>query len=497
MPDLEVYLQQYFGIEHFRPGQRSAIEAVLAGRDVLGIWPTGAGKSLVYQLAAQMLPHLTLIVTPLVSLMFDQVRRLHARGFYNAACLTSAQSREYNVQALEALRQNAIKTLFLTPERLNSEEFLVRLRGTPISLLTVDEAHCICQWGHDFRPDYLRLGRAVQILQPRSVLALTATATPAAQEQIALLLGLRNPLHLHLSLNRANLHYNVKEVPRLEGRQIALQHLYRRNGLPAVVYINQRQECETTARYFCENGLRAAFYHAGMRPDARQSVQQRFLDDDLQVITATTAFGMGVDKANVRQVIHLTPSNSLEEYYQESGRAGRDGQEAYCLLLYSRQAFERAQSQLEERYPSSEMLAEIYQALCSCSPAQLRPHFLSLSPDSWRQTLNAILGYDYRNGEVQLPQRPLETVNAYLDYLYSCGRQRLLAMRNYALGQRCRRSLLLEYFGEQTPGFCDKCDVCRPPAPLYKPSGWQRLWQKAQDWAGSLAGGTMTPAEQG
>ncbi|MDO5297692.1 MAG: RecQ family ATP-dependent DNA helicase [bacterium] len=497
MLNLEEKLHLYFGIDLFRPGQRSAVEAILAGRDVLALWPTGAGKSLVYQLASQILPHLTLVVTPLVSLMFDQVRRMHTQGIYNAACLTAAQSREDNGQVLEALRTGYIKTLFLTPERLNSDEFLVRLRGTPISLLTIDEAHCICQWGHDFRPDYLLLGKAIQVLQPRSILAMTATATPAAQEQIAYLLGLQNPLRLHLSLDRTNLHYSVQEISRLEGRQIALQHLYRRGGLPAVVYINQRQECETTARYFCENGLQAAFYHAGMRPDERQTVQKRFLDDELQVITATTAFGMGVDKPNVRQVIHLTPSGSLEEYYQESGRAGRDGQEAYCLLLYSRQSFERSFTQLEERYPTPEMLAAIYQALWSCSPAQLRQHFLSLSPASWRQTLNAVLGYNYQNGEVQQPQRPLESVNAYLDYLYSNDRQRLQAMQNYALGTRCRRSLLLEYFGEQTTGFCDKCDVCRPPAPLYKPSTWKLIRQKAQKWASYLAGGTMTPAQQG
>ncbi|MBQ7567996.1 ATP-dependent DNA helicase RecQ [bacterium] len=486
MLDLEECLRYYFGTDSFRPGQRSAIEAILAGRDVLALWPTGAGKSLVYQMAAQLLPYLTLIVTPLVSLMFDQVRRLQAKGFDNAACLTSAQSREYNTQVLEAMRSGYLKTLFLTPERLNSDEFLVRLRDTPISLLTIDEAHCICQWGHDFRPEYLRLGKAIQVLQPRSILALTATATPAAQEQIACLLGLRHPLRLHLSLNRPNLEYSVKEVSRLEGREIALQHLYRREGLPAVVYINQRQECETTARYFCENGLRAAYYHAGMRPDERQAVQKSFLDDELQVITATTAFGMGVDKPNVRQVIHLTPSNSLEEYYQESGRAGRDGQEAHCLLLYSQQSFERAWGQLDERYPSAELLSDIYEALFSCTPAELRAHYLSLSPTSWRQTLNAILGFEHSNGELQPPQKPLENVSAYLNYLYSTDCQRLQAMQNYARGQRCRRSLLLEYFGEQTPGFCDKCDVCRPPTTLQPPDIRTRLWQKMYSLADSL-----------
>ena len=487
MDELEEILQRCFHVEEFRPGQRAAIETILSGRDVLAIWPTGAGKSLVYQMASQLLPHLTLVVTPLVSLLFDQVRRLHQMGFSNAACLSSAQHPAENARALEALRLGQLKILFLTPERLNSEAFLARLRGTPISLLTIDEAHCICQWGHDFRPDYLNLGRAINVLQPRSILAMTATATTAAQEQISRLLGLQNPAFIRLSLDRPNLHYSALEVPRLQARDVALQHLLRRQGLPAIIYINQRQECENTAIYLRQQGLRADFYHASLPPEVRHSVQQRFLEGELQVIAATTAFGMGVDKPDVRQVIHLTPSNSLEEYYQESGRAGRDRQEAHCLLLYSPSSFELAWKQLEHKYPSEEQLGEIYEALSRRSPRQLRADFLSLNPAGWRLSLNAILGYAHREDEVSQPMRSLEGVRAYLNYLQQQERQRLQAMQSYAYSQNCRRRALLGYFGEEVD-YCSGCDRCLPPSPWKKPSPLQRLWRLL-----NRAGETMEP----
>ncbi len=482
MPQLETILQRCFHTEQFRPGQRAALETILAGRDVMAIWPTGAGKSLVYQMAAQLLPHLTIVVTPLISLMYDQIQRMRSLGFDNVAGLSSVQSYEANQQTLDRLRTFQLKVLFVTPERLNSDNFLVRLRDHPLSLLTIDEAHCICQWGHDFRPEYLRLGKAVQVLQPRSILALTATATPPIQEQIAKLLGMNEPHYIKLSLDRPNLHYSALATPRLQARDIALQHLLRSQGLPAIIYINQRQECENTAHYLAQNGLRAGYYHAAMRPEERQRVQEMFLNDELQVIAATTAFGMGVDKANVRQVIHLTPPNSLEDYYQESGRAGRDRQPAHCLLLYDQHAFDSAWQRLESKYPQGQQLEELYADLYRYCPAELRLKYLNLSPASWRQAITAILGHDYRLGQVQRPQRPLESVSRYLRCLQEQDGQRLQAMQRYATADRCRRSLLLEYFGERGADSCGNCDICLPPSPVARPRPWLEMWRHLGDW---------------
>jgi ATP-dependent DNA helicase RecQ len=333
--DLESALHTLFGFRDFRPGQRQACAAALSDRDVLVVMPTGSGKSLCYQLPALLREDLTVVVSPLVALMQDQVEALAARGLGDRVALVNAQQEgSVNADAMRRAVQGELRLLYVAPERFAAPGFLERMAGASVGLFVVDEAHCVSQWGHDFRPDYFRLADAARLLDARAVLASTATATPRVASDVAQRLRLRAPLRVATGFDRPNIAFSVVRPAGHEKRFLVIEALRRPDALPAIVYTGTRAGSEELASELGEAlGEEAAAYHAGLDRERRATVQRRFLAGDVRIICATNAFGMGVDKANVRTVIHASVPSSLEAYYQEAGRAGRDGAPARALLL--------------------------------------------------------------------------------------------------------------------------------------------------------------------
>ena len=330
-------LQKYFGYDAFREGQREVVETILNGENILAAFPTGYGKSLCYQLPALMLPGITVIVSPLISLMKDQVDALRDQKIYAVALLNSSLSWEEYRAELERLERGEIKLLYIAPERFRSRRFLDLLNSHQISLFVIDEAHCISQWGHDFRPSYLALRDAIRELHPSSIALFTATATPEVREDIREQLEIQPPQAFTRGIERPNLKFSVCEASRDAEKYLLLnEHLQQLKG-KGIVYAGRRRETEEIASHLKKCGHRVDFYHAGREDFERKRVQDRFFDDSpdgLDLVVATNAFGMGIDKSNIRYIIHWTMTGTLEQYYQEAGRAGRDGGTAHCLLFY-------------------------------------------------------------------------------------------------------------------------------------------------------------------
>ena len=327
-------LKNIFGFDSFRPGQEEVIRAVLDGRDTLAVMPTGGGKSLCYQIPALMQESLTVIVSPLISLMKDQVDSLVQSDVTGAATLHSGLSPEERWEVERRIRTGEIKMLYVAPERLRSLEFVLSLRRAGVGLFVVDEAHCISEWGHDFRPDYLFLPRAIKDLGSPPTLALTATATPRVREDILRSLKMRDPASVVTSFNRPNLTYRVLPAREKKHKLPLILSVIRRSPPPGIIYATTRKECEELAAELRRSGVDATHYHAGLAAAERSSVQERFMTDEVSVVVATVAFGMGVDKPNVRFVIHASVPGSLPAYIQEAGRAGRDGEPAECVVLH-------------------------------------------------------------------------------------------------------------------------------------------------------------------
>jgi ATP-dependent DNA helicase RecQ len=327
-------LKEIFGFDSFRPGQEEVIRAVIEGQDTLAVMPTGGGKSLCYQIPALMKEGLTVIVSPLISLMKDQVDSLLQSSVDGAATLHSGLSSEERWEVERKVRTGEIRMLYVAPERLRSLEFVLTLRKVGVGLFVVDEAHCISEWGHDFRPDYMFLPRAVRDLGSPPVLALTATATPHVRQDILRSLEMRKPKVVVTSFNRPNLTYRVLPAKENKDKLPLILGVIRNSSPPGIIYGATRRECEELAASLRRFGVDAGHYHAGMDATERSNVQERFMTDELSVVVATVAFGMGVDKPNVRFVIHGSVPGSLPAYIQEAGRAGRDGQPSECIILY-------------------------------------------------------------------------------------------------------------------------------------------------------------------
>ena len=355
-------LRARFGYPDFRPGQTQAVQAVLQGRDTLVVLPTGGGKSLCYQVPALLLPGLTVVVSPLISLMKDQVDALEARGL-PAAFINSTLSSGQVSERLAKAQRGEIKLLYVAPERFDAGSTADRLRSIGISLLAIDEAHCISEWGHDFRPSYLRVGAVRDKLGSPPTIALTATATPDVRRDIARQLGLRNPETVVTGFDRRNLHYHVIPSATEQDKDAALIDALRRHEGLAVVYAATRKAVERVSTVLERARIPAAAYHAGLDDAHRHDVQDAFMRERVRAIVATNAFGMGIDKANVRLVIHHAMPGTLEAYYQEAGRAGRDGNHSDCFLLHAFPDRFTHEFFIKGAHPDRAVVEKVYEAL--------------------------------------------------------------------------------------------------------------------------------------
>lgn len=331
----EQALKILFGYDSFRAGQKSVIDSILAGRDAFAVMPTGAGKSVCYQIPAVLLPGITLVVSPLISLMQDQVKALNEAGVPAAFINSSLCEKDYN-ETIRKARQGTYKIIYIAPERLVTEGFLALAKSVPVSMVTVDEAHCISQWGQDFRPSYMKIVEFVKTLEKRPIIsAFTATATETVREDIVCTLGLQNPFTLVNGFDRENLFFQVEKPKNKE--QYILKYISEHSGDSGIIYCATRKNVDNIYELLKSKGISVGKYHAGMSAVERKKMQDDFVFDYTSIVVATNAFGMGIDKSNVRFVIHYNMPQSMENYYQEAGRAGRDGLDAKCILLFSPQ----------------------------------------------------------------------------------------------------------------------------------------------------------------
>ena len=352
-------LKKYWGYDRFRPLQLEVIESVCSGRDTLALMPTGAGKSLLYQVPGMVLEGVCIVVTPLIALMKDQVDRLRARGIPAAAIHSGLTGRQIDL-VLDNAAWGDLKFLYVAPERIAGDTFRIRLRGMRVSLLAVDEAHCISQWGYDFRPSYLRIAELRELIPSTPVLALTASATPLVAQDILRHLQMREGRLLRSSFARPNLSFAVRQTDDKQEQLLRIVH-----NVPGVgiVYVRTREQTEKLAGWLTQQGLTAEWYHGGMGSIERSQRQERWVKGAVRIMVATNAFGMGIDKADVRFVVHYDMCDSLEAYYQEAGRAGRDGQRAYAVLLRGSDDDSRARRRFETEFPPLEKIRECYDAL--------------------------------------------------------------------------------------------------------------------------------------
>ncbi|WP_347331633.1 RecQ family ATP-dependent DNA helicase [Marinimicrobium locisalis] len=386
-------LQDTFKLDAFRPGQQDVIHTLLEGRSALAIFPTGGGKSLCYQLPALMLDGLTLVVSPLIALMKDQVDALNALGV-PAARLDSSRTGE-EVQAIyRAIERGELKLLYVAPERLANERFLARLARLNISLMAVDEAHCVSEWGHNFRPDYLKLAQLARTLNTGRVLALTATATPKVAEQIRENFGIAPRDHIQTGFYRPNLQIGVTPCTADQRQARLLERLKSRPAEPSIVYVTLQKTALAVANFLSQQGFRARPYHAGLKDEERSATQDAFMSGETPIVVATIAFGMGIDKSDIRAIYHYNLPKSLENYMQEIGRAGRDGGDSQCQLLACRDDLTVLENFTYGDTPDPQALAELVHWLCD-QPAHfdLSNYELSQQFDVRPLVLNTLLTY--------------------------------------------------------------------------------------------------------
>jgi ATP-dependent DNA helicase RecQ len=474
MTTLEQPLRELFGFDEFRPGQEAVVRAAVHGRDTLALMPTGSGKSLTYQLAAMLRPEPTLVLSPLIALMKDQVDKLPPRVAPYATFVNSSLDAAESARRLDEVASGEKRLVYAAPERLRQAAFLELCRSVGVGLVVVDEAHCVSMWGHDFRPDYLFIRHALAALGEPALLGMTATATPETARQIGDALG-RTPEVVSTSVVRPNLRYDVEEVANAEDRlEVLVERLGTLGGGSAIVYARSRRSTEEIARVLRGHGLPAEHYHAGLEQEERTRVQDAFVSGRTQTVVATTAFGMGIDKPDVRLVCLVNYPSSLEEYVQMVGRAGRDGEPSETLLLAGRADAASLRRFALADVPAPEDLRSVYRAVRNAGGAVDPDELAAVVPDRGPRVLVGMLeqagllarGLD-RGRRMQIdvlaaPDDAATRVERLLERARLVAEARADRVLAFAEVRSCRHAQVAEHFGERLEAPCGACDVCDP-----------------------------------
>ncbi len=462
-----------FGFETLHPGQEAAIEAIVSGRDTLAVMPTGSGKSAIYQIASLLRKGPTIVVSPLIALQHDQVESIQRHHLGDAAEVNSMVAAGERDEAMEEFEEDELEFLFVAPEQFHNQETLDRIKEAGPGLFVVDEAHCISEWGHDFRPEYLRLGAVVEALGHPPVLALTATAAPPVRQEIMERLHMRDPLVVVRGFNRPNIWLGVEKFHDERTKTRALLERVTETEKPGIVYVSTRKHAEEIVSELTERGVKAVAYHAGMKTHDRQAAQEAFMTDEAEVMVATTAFGMGIDKPNVRFVFHYEISDSVDTYYQEIGRGGRDGAPAKAILFYRAEdlgihrffagggkvTVEQVEQVAEvvEDHEASIEIEEIHEetglTLTKVNAALTRLEEVGV--------VEALPTGEVEEGQGETGRHEAaEAAVLAQEHHRAFERSRIEMMRGYAEVWDCRREYLLNYFGEAFHDPCDYCDNC-------------------------------------
>jgi len=477
-PDLRTALRDLFHFDHFQPGQEEIISRVMAGEDTLAILATGAGKSLCYQLPALILPGTTIVVSPLIALMKDQIDMLHERGVQAVTALNSTLTEDQEAAAIGRIASGEMKIVFVTPEKLEDDAFIDVLTTLTVPLFVVDEAHCISAWGHDFRPAYLNLGRVIGQLGQPTVLALTATATPAVREDILIQLGIPTVKPIVKGFDRPNLRYEVRRAESETEKLKALKELFDGDlEGTGIIYTATIKNALEVQRYLHDSlNLPAAVYHSKLQKHDRIAVHELFMDEAIRAVVATNAFGLGIDKPNIRFVVHYDLPGSVEAYTQEAGRAGRDGNLSRCILLY-RMSDTRVQNYfLTGKYPDVEEVQKVFGTLEFFGGQEGGVSLTDLRKISQLPLtkLKVILALLKKSGFIETSSRAKYTLTenarenremvlnlANYETKKSYDQSKLAMMLQYAEVSSCRRRFILNYFGEEfTAPNCGACDNC-------------------------------------
>ncbi|HEV7299796.1 MAG TPA: ATP-dependent DNA helicase RecQ [Tepidisphaeraceae bacterium] len=467
--------REKFGFESLRHGQEDVIKLVLEGRDVLSIMPTGSGKSAVYQIAGLLIDGPTVVISPLIALQKDQVESIEEKDVAEAAVVNSTVRVGERREAFAMLREGELEYLFLAPEQLANPDTMAHLKANPPSLLVVDEAHCVSEWGHDFRPEYGRIGKLIEALDRRPViLALTATAAPNVREQILDRLDMRDARTIVWGFDRPNIHLSVEHCPDLETKRRIVADRVKDLPKPGLVYVGTHAHAEEIAEDLRKENIAVDAYHGGLKKAEREAVQDRYMNRGSQVIVATNAFGMGVDKADVRFVVHYDVPESIDSYFQEIGRAGRDGEPATAILLYRPEDIGSRKGQTAGGKLSEDQAQQVADAIAANGKKPIDLEQLHEQTDVPASKVEAAVHRLEELGVVAIDEdgdvaaaaskKKLEAAGEQAAAAHEAHRQyrlgRLEIMKDYAETGECRRQYLLRYFGENLPEPCGHCDNC-------------------------------------